>query len=242
MVEPRKIALVSGASRGLGRAIALRLAREGIDVAVNYLEHREEAEAVRDAIEEAGCRSLVVQANVSLQAEVERMMSAIESGLGSIDILVNNAGIARQRTIDELDEEAWNETIAVNLTSVFLLIQAVLPAMRARGWGRIINISSAAAQIGGLVGPHYAASKAGILGLTRGYASLLAKEGITVNAVAPALVETDMLAGISTAAKRLIPVRRFGRPQEVSDVVAMLVANGYVTGQTINVNGGAVLS
>ena len=130
----------------------------------------------------------------------------------------------------------------MNLTSCFLATQAVLPGMRARRWGRIVNVSSVAAQAGSIVGPHYAASKAGMLGLTRGYARLLAKEGITVNAIAPALIDTDMVTSNPNAKVELIPVGRFGAVEEVSDVAVMLAGNGYITGQTINVNGGWYMS
>ena len=136
----------------------------------------------------------------------------------------------------------WDEVVAVNLKSVFLVTQAVLPAMRAAKWGRIVNLSSVAAQTGGVVGPHYAASKAGIVGLTHSYAALLAKEGIAVNAIAPALIETEMVRGNPRARSELIPVGRFGMVEEVADVAVMLAANGYVTGQTINVNGGWYMS
>ena len=150
------------------------------------------------------------------------MVQSVEAQLGPIEILVNNAGIARVQKIEEIREEDWNEQIAVNLTSCFLVTQAVLPGMRLRQWGRIINVSSVAAQAGSIVGPHYAAAKAGMLGLTRGYAKLLAKEGITVNAIAPAMIETEMVAANPNARPELIPVGRFGRIEEVGDVAAMV--------------------
>jgi 3-oxoacyl-[acyl-carrier protein] reductase len=162
--------------------------------------------------------------------------------LGSISILVNNAGISRPQSLVEIKESDWDELIRVNLKSVFLTTQAVLPGMRARRWGRLINIASTAAQTGGVIGPHYAASKAGLLGLTHSYASLLVKEGITANAIAPALIETDMLESLRAKAADLIPLGRFGRPEEVAGVVVMLARNGYITGQTINVNGGYYMS
>jgi 3-oxoacyl-[acyl-carrier protein] reductase len=170
------------------------------------------------------------------------MLRSIERDLGPVEILVNNAGIARVQLIEEIREEDWNEMIAMNLTSCFLVTQAVLPNMRAAQWGRIINLSSVAAQAGSIVGPHYAASKAGMLGLTRGYAKLLVKEGITVNAIAPALVETEMVTANPHARPDLIPVGRFGHVDEVSDIAVMLARNGYITGQTINVNGGMYMS
>ena len=166
------------------------------------------------------------------------MVNAVERELGAITILVNNAGIARPQIREEITEEDWNQVMDINLKSVFLVTQAVLPSMRSRKWGRIINMSSAASQLGGIIGPHYAASKAGILGLTHFYASLLTGEGITVNAIAPALIETEMIAGNPQARPERIPIGRFGTPEEVAEVVVMLTRNGYITGQTINVNGG----
>jgi len=237
-----KVALVTGASRGIGRAVALGLAQAGCDVAVNYREREEEGESAAREIRQAGRRAAAVRADVSRRTEVEAMVATVERELGPVAILVNNAGIARVQQIEEIGEDDWNELIAVNLTSCFLVTQAALPGMRARRWGRIVNVSSVAAQAGSIVGPHYAASKAGMLGLTRGYARLLAKEGITVNAIAPALIETDMVTANPNARVDLIPVGRFGAVEEVADVAVMLAGNGYITGQTINVNGGWYMS
>jgi len=237
-----RIALVTGGGRGIGRAIAEGLAKAGVDVAVNYLSHEKEAKEVCEIISAQGCRALAVQADVSVAASVSRMVSATQEHLGTISILVNNAGMARARRLDEIDEQLWDETIAVNLKSCFLVTQAVLPGMRAQRWGRIINISSVAAHTGGIVGPHYAASKAGILGLTHSFASLLIKEGITVNAVAPALIITDMVSEAARARASLIPVGRLGTVKEVADVALMLAENGYMSGQTINVDGGLYFS
>jgi 3-oxoacyl-[acyl-carrier protein] reductase len=237
-----RTALVTGGSRGIGRAIALALAQAGADVAVNYRANAAEAERVCGTIAKLGRRTVKIAADVSAAGDVARLVTATEAALGPVDILVNNAGIAPPVGIEALTEALWDETIAVNLKSVFLVTQAVLPGMRERRWGRIINISSTAAQIGGIVGPHYAASKAGIHGLTHGYASRLAKEGITANVIAPALIETDMVRALPAAAVDRIPVGRFGRPEEVAEIAVMLARNGYVTGQTINVNGGVYLS
>ena len=159
-----------------------------------------------------------------------------------MQIYINNAGISKQQPMNEILEKDWNEIIDVNLKSAFLVSQAVLPQMRSNHWGRIIMMSSVAAQTGGVIGPHYAASKAGMIGLTHSYAALLAKEGITVNAVAPALIATEMMAQNKKARPDLIPIGRFGTIEEVADVVLMLVKNGYMTGQTINVNGGWYMS
>ena len=237
-----RVALVTGASRGIGRAIALALARRGADVAVNARRELEKAEDVAGAIRALGRRSIVVGADVSVAEDVRRAVATVEAGLGAIDVLVNNAGIARPLAIEQISLRDWEQTLAVNLTSIFLVTQAVLPGMRARRWGRVINISSTAAQLGGVVGPHYAASKAGILGLTHGYAARLAAEGITVNAIAPALVATDMIGDNPRVRAEMIPVGRFGTSEEVGEVAAMLAVNGYITGQTINVNGGLYMS
>jgi 3-oxoacyl-[acyl-carrier protein] reductase len=237
-----KVALVTGASRGIGRAIALALARAGADLAINYRSREAEAAAVATQIRGLGRRCIPVRADVSKSAEVARLVETVQAQLGAIEILVNNAGIARPQPLEEITESDWDELIAVNLTSCFLLTQAVLPGMRARRWGRIINLSSVAAQVGGVVGPHYAASKAGLLGLTHSYAALLAKEGITANAIAPALILTEMVTSNLKARPDLIPVGRFGDPEEVAEVALALARNGYITGQTINLNGGWVMS
>jgi 3-oxoacyl-[acyl-carrier protein] reductase len=237
-----KVALVTGGDRGIGRAIALALAKNGVRVAVNFRTRQREAEEVRSEIEAQGQRSVVVKADVSAAHEVSRMVENVQKELGTIGILVNNAGIARPELVEEITEQIWDEVLDVNLKSQFLLIQAVLPAMRTQRWGRIINLSSTAAQVGGIVGPHYAASKAGIIGLTHYYAAFLAKEGITVNAIAPALISTEMVTNNLKAKPDLIPIGRFGTAEEVADAAIMLARNGYITGQTINVNGGRYMS
>jgi 3-oxoacyl-[acyl-carrier protein] reductase len=237
-----KIALVTGASRGIGRATALALAKAGADVAVNFLSREVEAQEVCSRIEAVGCRALAIKADVSKASEVSRLVEKVESGLGSIGILVNNAGISRPQPLTDVTEQDWDDVLTANLKSMFLVTQAVLGRMRKRAWGRIINLSSVAAQTGGVIGPHYAASKAGALGLTHSYAALLAKEGITVNAIAPALIATEMVASNPKARPDLIAVGRFGTVEEVAEVVVMLASNGYITGQTINVNGGWYMS
>jgi 3-oxoacyl-[acyl-carrier protein] reductase len=237
-----RTALVTGGSRGIGSAIALSLAAAGADVVINFLTRAAEAEAVETKILELGRRCLSIQADVSLAGEVERLAAAAQTSMGTIDVLVNNAGIARQQPLEQITERDWDELIDVNLKSCFLVTQAFLPGMRARKWGRIINISSVAAQIGGVVGPHYAASKAGMLGLTYYYARYLAADGITVNAIAPALIETDMTRSNVKASATNIPIGRFGTVEEVSNIAVLLATNGYITGQTINANGGWVMS
>ncbi len=166
------------------------------------------------------------------------MVNSVEREMGTVEILVNNAGIARRYPWDRVPEEGWDEIMNINLKSAFLVTQAVLPGMRARKWGRIINISSGAAATGGVVGPYYAASKAGLLGLTHGYASLTLKEGITVNAVAPSLIETDMASQDLRVDPKSTSIGRLGTPEEVAEVVVMLAKNGYITGQTLYVNAG----
>ncbi len=166
------------------------------------------------------------------------MVGKIERELGPVLLLVNNAGISRPQSLDQITEKDWDEILGVNLKSMFLVTQAVLPAMRKQRWGRILNLSSVAAQLGGVIGPHYAASKAGCHGLTHSYATLLAREGITVNAIAPALIETEMITSNPKARPDIIPMGRFGRVEEVAEVAVMLASNGYMTGQTISVNGG----
>jgi 3-oxoacyl-[acyl-carrier protein] reductase len=232
-----RIALVTGASRGIGRAIAIALARCGADVAVNYRKQKGEAQVTLQQITSQGRRAMEVQADVSRSPEVARMIASIEKDLGPVDILVNNAGIALHQNIEETREADWDEVLTVNLKSVFLVTQAVLPGMRQRRWGRIINISSGAAQTGGVVGLHYTASKAGIEGLTRAYALRLVKEGITANVVAPVLIETDMMPD-TEGRRKLIPLGRLGQPDEVAEAVIFLVGNGYMTGQTIHLSGG----
>jgi 3-oxoacyl-[acyl-carrier protein] reductase len=230
-------ALVTGASRGIGAAVVLALARAGAAVAVNYRERADDAEAVVAKIAASGGRAIAIAADVSQSADVAAMIDAVTKALGPIDILINNAGMAIVRGVDDLTEAEFDLTIAVNLKSAFLCTQAVLPAMRARQWGRIVNISSGAARGAGAIGVHYNASKAGMEGLTRGYAARLVKQGITVNAVAPSLIETDMMAGRTDLARN-IPLGRMGQVDEVAQSVLMVLGNDYMTGQTILLNGG----
>src|SRR6476619_2149676 len=232
-----RIALVTGASRGIGAAIAAALAEAGAAIAVNYRDRATDADAVVAKIRDIGGRAMAVAADVSQAPNVARMVDHVASALGPIDILINNAGVAIVRGVDELTESDFDQTIAVNLKSAFLCTQAVLPAMRAKKWGRIVNISSGAARGAGAIGVHYNASKAGLEGLTRGYAARLVKEGITVNAVAPSLIETDMMRGRADLARN-IPVGRMGQAEEVAQAVAMVIGNSYMTGQTIVLNGG----
>jgi 3-oxoacyl-[acyl-carrier protein] reductase len=232
-----RVALVTGGSRGIGAAIATELSHAGAAVAVNYRQGADEAAALIQTLKGAGGRVMPAPADVSQAAAVAGLVQHVTSELGPVDILINNAGIAITRGVDDLTEADFDQTIAVNLKSAFLCMQAVLPAMRQRKWGRIVNISSGAARGAGSIGPHYNASKAGMEGLTRGYAARLVKDGITVNAVAPSLIETDMMKGKPNLASR-IPLGRLGRPEEVATAVMMLIDNPYMTGQTVAMSGG----
>ena len=237
-----QVALITGGNRGIGAGIARSLAAEGAAVTINYHTHREEAETLREEIRADGGRAIAVQADVSKSADVSRLVEETRSSLGSVSICVNNAGVARPRSIEEVTVEDWNEAIAVNLSSMFLVTQAVLPDMRQARFGRLIFLSSVAAQLGGVVGPHYAASKAGAIGLAHSYANLLRSEGITSNAISPALVKTPMIDGNPAVRPDVIPVGRLGEVEEVADAALLLATNGYITGQNINVNGGWYMS
>ena len=230
-----RVALVTGASRGIGRAIALAIAERGAAVAVNFHTRAEDAEAVVAEIRSAGGRAIAAQADVSASAQVNAMAARVLGELGPVDVLVNNAGAA----IGGESEADFDFGIAVNLKSAFLCTEAILPGMRERRWGRIVNISSAAARGAGLLGVVYNASKAGLEGLTRGYAARTAKDGVTVNAIAPGPIDTDMGAALKAAGVAArIPVGRMGRPEEVAEATVMLIGNGFITGQTVAVNGG----
>ena len=230
-----RVALVTGASRGIGRAIALALAERGAAVAVNFQARAEEAHSAVAQIRSAGGHAIAARADVSISAQVNEMAARVNGELGPVDVLVNNAGIA----IDGVREEDFDLGIAVNLKSAFLCSEAVLPGMRARRWGRIVNISSAAARGPGLLGVVYNASKAGLEGLTRGYAARVAKDGVTVNAVAPGPIDTEMGAPLKAGGvEARIPVGRMGQAEEVAQTTVMIIGNGFITGQTIAVNGG----
>jgi 3-oxoacyl-[acyl-carrier protein] reductase len=239
-----RVALVTGGSRGIGKAIALMLGKAGAAVAVNHRERSEEAETVAEAIRKSGGRAAVFGADVSARIAVQGMVDDIALRLGPIDILVNNAGMAAARSLDDITEEDFDRAIAVNLKSAFLCTQAVLVGMRARRWGRVINISSIGARVGaGSVSVAYGAAKAGVEGLTRAYALRLAPEGVTVNAIAPGLIDTEMgkpllEAGVATR----IPIGRAGTGDEIAQAVLLVVRNAYMTGQTVAINGGSLFS
>jgi 3-oxoacyl-[acyl-carrier protein] reductase len=243
----KRVSLVTGASRGIGRATALRLAADGHDVIVNYVEEAEAARAVAAEVEQAGHTGLAIRADVASRDEIRRMVREATEVLGPVSILVNNAGTYRRVTVDELKPERWERTMSVNLTGPFHAIQAVLPAMREEGWGRIVNISSQIGIRGTDHGADYAATKAGLLGLTKAVALEVAREGITVNAVAPGTIETDIIRDYSKedreARNRRIPVGRIGLPEEVASMVSYLASEEarYVTGATLHVNGGYLI-
>jgi 3-oxoacyl-[acyl-carrier protein] reductase len=235
-----RVALVTGASGGIGSAVALRLAGAGAAVAVGYGHHGDAADRLVEAITARGGRAAAVGADLRRPDAPGRLADTVAEQLGPVDILVANAGVGRLLALDDIDLETWEEHQAVNLRAPFLLAQRVVPGMKARQWGRIVFISSVAAFTGGIVGPHYASSKAGLLGLTHSLAGALAAHGVTVNAVAPGLVEeTGMLPGSPDELKASVPVGRLGRPDEVADLVLAVVTNAYLTNQTISLNGGS---
>jgi 3-oxoacyl-[acyl-carrier protein] reductase len=237
-----KTCLVTGASRGIGRACAVRLGGEGCRVAVNFREREKEAEETCRLIEEAGGRALPFRADVSRPDEVAGLAGEVAKQLGPIAVLINNAGIARMIAPEDLTEADWDKTLSVNLKSAFLMTQAALPGMRSARWGRIVNVSSNAAFTGGRVGPHYAASKAGMNGLTHAYAASLAGEGITVNSVAPAAIESEMILKDLAIKEPYTPVGRFGHVDEVAEAVLTFVRCGYITGQTLVISGGIYMT
>jgi 3-oxoacyl-[acyl-carrier protein] reductase len=242
-----KVALVTGASRGIGRAIAIRLAEEGCDVAVNYNSSPEEAAAVVRAIGDLGRRAVAVRADVADAGQVETMVATALQQLGPVDVLVNNAGIHKHHKSWEMSVEDWDRIIGVNLTGAYLTSRLLGPAMAERGWGRIVNISSVVADIGSDHEAHYTASKAGMHGLTKSLALELSPMGVTVNAVAPGWIRTDMTADVTEEewdeALAEIPMGRIGEPEEIASVVAYLASPqaSYVTGQVLHVNGGVGL-
>jgi 3-oxoacyl-[acyl-carrier protein] reductase len=200
------------------------------------LTQEDAANEVALEIKNIGCNASIFQGDVSQSLEVDRMVAEITGKLGTIDILVNNAGQARRLSIDEVTEDDWDQTMSINLKSVFLVTRAVLPHMRAKKWGRIVNVSSGASMTGGSVGIHYSASKGGVDALSRAYASRLVKEGITVNVVSPSLIDTDMIPDKLVAQN--IPMGRLGLPEECADAIVQAASNGFMTGQTIFLNGG----
>lgn len=271
-----RVALVTGGSRGIGRAIAIKLAEEGADLAVNYQSSKEQADAVADQInktnrlddldelnrmieimgtaeqakevkekiESMGRHAMSTQANVSKMDEVIRMQDEVTKEFDRIDILVNNAGVVRDKSFLKMTSDMWEEVLSVNLTGTFNCTKAVITGMLERSFGRIINISSVVGRMGNRGQANYAASKAGVIGLTQALAREFAGKGITVNAVAPGFIETDMVSSISPGILQSIvskiPLGRLGRPEEIASAVAYLVSPDadYVTGQVLDINGG----
>ena len=242
-----KVALVTGASRGIGRAIALSLASDGLAVAVHYDKSADSAAKVVSEITESGGRAIAFQGNLASPDVPADLVARVKSQLGSIDILVNNAAVMTDSSIAEMSDEMWDETIAVNLSAVFKLTRACIPAMIENKWGRIISISSQVAQTGSANHAHYSATKASLLGFTYSAAKELGASGITANVVLPGRIETDMI-GVRSVGRMdewmsQTPLGRLGKPEEVAGVVTFLasVESSYITGAAINVNGGLVM-
>src|SRR4051812_21452385 len=234
-----RVALVTGGSGGIGRPLVLGLAAAGAAVAVGYGASREPAEELAAEVVAAGGRAITVGADPRDPAAPGKLVGVAERALGPIDLLVANHGVATRQNWDEVGLDDWNETVEVNLRAPFLLAQRVLPGMRSRAWGRILFVSSVAAFTGGIVGPHYAASKSGLHGLTHFLAARVARDGVTVNAIAPALVEdTGMMPGSPEELRSRVPVGRLGRPDEVAELAVAMLANGYLTSQVVGLDGG----
>ncbi|EOA9316494.1 3-oxoacyl-[acyl-carrier-protein] reductase [Staphylococcus aureus] len=239
-----KSALVTGASRGIGRSIALQLGEEGYNVAVNYAGSKEKAEAVVEEIKAKGVDSFAIQANVADADEVKAMIKEVVSQFGSLDVLVNNAGITRDNLLMRMKEQEWDDVIDTNLKGVFNCIQKATPQMLRQRSGAIINLSSVVGAVGNPGQANYVATKAGVIGLTKSAARELASRGITVNAVAPGFIVSDMTDALSDELKEQmltqIPLARFGQDTDIANTVAFLASDKakYITGQTIHVNGG----
>lgn len=239
-----KNALVTGASRGIGRSIAIQLAEEGYNVAVNYAGNREKAEAVVEEVKAKGVESLAIQANVANGDEVKVMIKEVVNQFGTVDVLVNNAGITRDNLLMRMKESEWDDVIDTNLKGVFNCIQKVTPQMLRQKSGSIINLSSVVGAVGNPGQANYVATKAGVIGLTKSAAKELASRNITVNAVAPGFIVSDMTDALSDDLKdqmlQQIPLARFGEDTDIANTVAFLASDKakYITGQTIHVNGG----
>ena len=247
MLLDGKTALVTGASRGIGRAIALRLAAEGANIAINYAGNTAKAEETKAAIEVAGGKAALFQAAVSDSAQVEQMVASVLETFGSLDILVNNAGITRDGLLMRMKEEDFDAVLDTNLKGIFHVTKAVTKIMMKQRSGRIVNMASVVGIIGNAGQTNYAAAKAGVIGFTKSAARELAARGITVNAVAPGFIATDMTAAMPEKAKEAtlaaIPLRRMGTPEDVANAVLFLVSDqaAYITGQVVKVDGGMVM-
>ena len=241
-----KTAIVTGASRGIGRAIALELAGQGARVAINFRSSAEQAQEVADAIKAEGGDCILAQANVADPQEARAMVRSVTDQFGRLDALVNNAGITRDRSLRKMTDEDWIEVVQANLNSVFFCTSAAIPIMTEQNFGRIVNISSMNGQAAAFGQANYCASKGGIIAFTKTAALELARSNITVNVVAPGFTMTDMLSkvpeDIQEGIKKRIPLGRFAVPEDISRAVTFLIADGdYITGQQINVNGGAYM-
>jgi acetoacetyl-CoA reductase len=235
--------LVTGGSRGIGRAIALEFGRHGASVAVGYAKNKEAAEEIAAEIATSGGQSFAFGCDVQDADAVEAAVAAVVQRLGKIDVLVNNAGITRDRSLAKMSLEEWDTVLHTNLTSVFNMTARVVPHMVQAGYGRIVNISSVIGLHGNFGQANYAAAKAGIIGFTKSAALELARKGVTVNAIAPGFIETEMIAAMPEEVRarilEKIPMGRFGRPEEIAQAVAFLVLHGeYITGQVIAIDGG----
>jgi NAD(P)-dependent dehydrogenase (short-subunit alcohol dehydrogenase family) len=238
-----KVAIVTGASRGLGRAIALELAEHGAKVIVNYYQSKDAAEEVVGEIVNKGGTAISVHAGVAHPDECAALVEAAVKEFGGLDILVNNAGVNRDRTIRRMSVEEWQEVIATDLSSVFYCTYAALPHLIERGGGSIVNMASIIGQMGNLGQSNYAAAKAGIVGFSKSAAQEFARFNITVNALCPGFIETDMVMNLTDDVKEVllakVPLGRFGKPEEVAAITRFLVTEGaYITGAQININGG----
>lgn len=247
MLLEGKVALVTGASRGIGRAIALKLAAEGAKVAINFAGSTAKAEAVKAEIEEHGGEAILVQASVADPAAVEDMIRKVIDAFGRIDILVNNAGIAKDGILIKMKDEDFDAVLNTNLKGVFYCTKAVAKLMMKQRYGRIVNMSSVVGLIGNAGQTNYAAAKAGVIGFSKSAAKELAARGVTVNMVAPGFIDTDMTANLPEKVREAtlegIPMKKMGSPENIADAVAFLVSDNasYITGQVINVDGGMVM-
>ena len=235
-----RVALVTGASGGIGAAIARELASAGASVALSYARDATRADELARSLAASGARVLTAGADLVDRRATLQLVDDVENELGPVDVLVANAGVGRVRQrIEDVTDDDWDAHLAVNLTAPFVLARRLAPAMAERGFGRILFVSSVAAFVGGVVGPHYAASKSGLHGMTHWLASRLAGSGVTVNAVAPALIEqTGMLPGSNDELRGRIPVGRLGTPDEVADLAVAMLRNGYLTNQVVSLDGG----
>jgi 3-oxoacyl-[acyl-carrier protein] reductase len=233
-----KVALVTGGSGGIGAAICHRLAEEGAAVGVGYGSGRDAAQRVAAEIASAGGVTRTFGADLADPAAPARLVADVQEALGRVDIVVANHGTATVAEYDEVDAELFDRTLAINLRAPFLLAQAALAGMRERGFGRILFVSSTAAFRGGVVGPHYAASKSGLHGLAHFLAARTAADGVTVNVIAPGFIDTSMLPGAASELGSRVPVGRVGEPEEVADLAVAVLRNGYVTSHVFSVDGG----